>query len=53
MPWVGFEPTIAAFELAKTIHALDSAAIVISINVFYRPTKIALIDTVSQNSISA
>jgi hypothetical protein len=26
MPWVGFEPTIPAFERAKTVHALDSAA---------------------------
>jgi hypothetical protein len=23
MPWVGFEPTIPAFERAKTFHALD------------------------------
>jgi hypothetical protein len=23
MPWVGFEPTIPAFEQAKTVHALD------------------------------
>jgi hypothetical protein len=23
MPWVGFEPTIPAFERAKTVHALD------------------------------
>jgi hypothetical protein len=29
MPWVGFEPTIPAFERAKTVHALDSAATVI------------------------
>jgi hypothetical protein len=28
MPWVGFEPTIPAFERAKTIHALDRAATV-------------------------
>jgi hypothetical protein len=27
--WVGFEPTIAAFERAKTVHALDRAATVI------------------------
>jgi hypothetical protein len=26
IPWVGFEPTIPAFERAKTVHALDSAA---------------------------
>jgi hypothetical protein len=29
MPWVGFEPTIPAFERAKTIHASDRAATVI------------------------
>jgi hypothetical protein len=29
MPRVGFEPTIPAFEWAKTVHALDRAAIVI------------------------
>jgi hypothetical protein len=27
--WVGIEPTIPAFELAKTVHALDSAATLI------------------------
>jgi hypothetical protein len=27
MPWVGFEPTIPAFEWAKTIEALDREAI--------------------------
>jgi hypothetical protein len=26
MPRVGFEPTIPAFEQAKTVHALDRAA---------------------------
>jgi hypothetical protein len=40
---VGFEPTIRMFELAKTIHALDHAAIVITISVIYynlsRPTQ--------------
>jgi hypothetical protein len=25
-PWVGFEPTITAFERTKTVHALDHAA---------------------------
>jgi hypothetical protein len=30
MPRVGFEHTIPVFELAKTVHALDRAAIVIS-----------------------
>jgi hypothetical protein len=29
MPQVGFEPTITAFERAKTVHALDRAATVI------------------------
>jgi hypothetical protein len=29
MPCVGFEPKIPAFERAKTVHALDHAAIVI------------------------
>jgi hypothetical protein len=29
MPRVGFEPTIPAFEGAKTFHAIDSAATVI------------------------
>jgi hypothetical protein len=28
---VGFEPTIPAFERAKTVHALDRAATVIGI----------------------
>jgi hypothetical protein len=30
MPWVRFEPTIAAFERAKTVHALNRAATVIA-----------------------
>jgi hypothetical protein len=29
MPWVGFEPTIPAFERAKTVHASDRAATII------------------------
>jgi hypothetical protein len=29
MPWVGFEPTIQAFEQAKTVRVLDRAATVI------------------------
>jgi hypothetical protein len=29
MPQVGFEPTIAVFARAKTVHALDVAATVI------------------------
>jgi hypothetical protein len=32
MPRVGFEPTIPAFERAKTVHALDRAATVIGCN---------------------
>jgi hypothetical protein len=31
MPRVGFEHTIQVFERAKTVHALDRAAIVIGI----------------------
>jgi hypothetical protein len=31
MPGVGFEPTIPAFERAKTVHDLDRAATVIGI----------------------
>jgi hypothetical protein len=33
MPRVGFEPTIPAFERARTVHVLDRAASVIGINV--------------------
>jgi hypothetical protein len=33
MPRVEFEPTIPAFEWAKTVHALDSAATVIGTEV--------------------
>jgi hypothetical protein len=29
MPWVEFEPTIPAFDQAKTVHALDRTATVI------------------------
>jgi hypothetical protein len=29
---VGFEPTIPAFEQAKTVHAIDRAATVISVS---------------------
>jgi hypothetical protein len=31
LPQVGFEPTIPVFEWAKTFHALDRAATVISL----------------------
>jgi hypothetical protein len=31
MPWVGFEPTIPAFERAKTVHVLDRAATVFGV----------------------
>jgi hypothetical protein len=31
MPRVGFEPTVPVFERAKTVHALDRAATVITI----------------------
>jgi hypothetical protein len=39
MPWMGFETTIPAFERAKTVHALDRAAIVIGNYFEYRPIK--------------
>jgi hypothetical protein len=32
MPWVWFEPTIQAFERAKTVHALERAATVIGMD---------------------
>jgi hypothetical protein len=31
MPRVGFEPTIAVFEQAKTVHALERAATMIGL----------------------
>jgi hypothetical protein len=34
MPWVGFEPTILAFEQAKTVHALDREANVVGYSQF-------------------
>jgi hypothetical protein len=36
MPWVGFEPTAPAFEWAKTVHALDRAAIVLRVYKQYK-----------------
>jgi hypothetical protein len=39
MPRVGFEPTIPAFERAKTVHALHREAPVIGAIKYY-PTKI-------------
>jgi hypothetical protein len=32
IPQLGFEPTIPVFERAKTVHALDGAAIVIGLS---------------------
>jgi hypothetical protein len=31
IPWVGFEPTIPVFELAKTVHTLDRSSTVVSL----------------------
>jgi hypothetical protein len=31
MPYVGFDPKMPVFEQAKTVHALDGAAIVIDL----------------------
>jgi hypothetical protein len=36
MPWLGFEPTIPAFERAKTVHALDRAA---TVRIYYSPNR--------------
>jgi hypothetical protein len=35
MPWVGFEPTISAFERDETVHAVDRAATGTSISSYY------------------
>jgi hypothetical protein len=35
MPQIGFEPMISVFEQEKTFPALEHAAIVIGINIFY------------------
>jgi hypothetical protein len=40
---LGFEPTIPAFERAKTGHALDSAATVIGISEFYMLIKLYIL----------
>jgi hypothetical protein len=40
MPWVGLEPTLAAFERAKTVHALDRAATVNGQSSFNTPQKL-------------
>jgi hypothetical protein len=40
MPRVGFEPTIPAFERAKTVHALDRAVSLIG-RMLFQPTKIS------------
>jgi hypothetical protein len=37
MSQVGFEPTILAFEQAKTVHALDRVATVIGTESLWRP----------------
>jgi hypothetical protein len=42
MPWVGFEPKIPASERAKTVHALDSSAILtgaFKVNLYYLKEK--------------
>jgi hypothetical protein len=36
MPWVGFEPTIPAFERAKTVHALHCATTMIGLHIQIR-----------------
>jgi hypothetical protein len=39
IPWVGFEPTVPGFELAKMVHALDRAATVIGREIMCIPIK--------------
>jgi hypothetical protein len=43
MPQVGFEPTIPAFERAKTVHALDRSATVIGLDPIGLPIIIVII----------
>jgi hypothetical protein len=38
MPRMAFEPTIPAFERAKTVHALDSAATVTGYGIHWLTT---------------
>jgi hypothetical protein len=39
MPWVGFKPTIQAFERAKTVRALDREATVTGCKFIMVPKK--------------
>jgi hypothetical protein len=48
MPRVGFEHTIPAFENAKLVHALDSAATVVS-GAFLQPHTIVNLGLVPSN----
>jgi hypothetical protein len=48
MPWVRFEPTIPAFERAKTCHALDRAATVIGRHIIHTFTNFVSITFLSQ-----
>jgi hypothetical protein len=43
MPRVGFEPTIPAFERAKTVHGLDRAATVAGKTQYCNPKTVSLI----------
>jgi hypothetical protein len=43
MPSVGFEPTIPAFQRAKTVHALDRAVTVIDTHNTYSNNTLILI----------
>jgi hypothetical protein len=42
MPWVGFEPTIPAFERAKTFQALDCAVTVI-VTIYFNVNKFCIL----------
>jgi hypothetical protein len=46
MPGMGFEPTIPVFERAKTLHALDRAAIAIDTCYYYVLKLIKIVSTI-------
>jgi hypothetical protein len=60
MPWVGFEPTIPAFERRKTIHALDSVTTMIGnknnqnciIDLWYCSTRLVLLHHYDKRKIT-
>jgi hypothetical protein len=53
MSWVGFEPTILAFERAKSVHALDRAATVIDVRISYKYFRAKLLHELYISTIRA